>query len=105
MKRWIVWGALLLLLGSPQISLALRCDSKIIDTGDTMFRVQKYCGEPDARVFVGEQKFREYSPYEGTTVSKQQVWDWYYDRGHNKFTVRLRFRGGILVAIFDEGRG
>jgi hypothetical protein len=44
---WVLFGAML----SP--ALALRCNSDLVEEGDTKFELVKKCGEPTYSEFVG----------------------------------------------------
>ncbi len=97
-----------LLLCSVQ-SHALRCGTKIINTGDSKYKILARCGEPD---FV-ETREKYYPPgcnqygyynnrYDSTRfpichVEFIEVWT--YNFGPRKFIKELVFRDGVLKEI------
>ena len=61
MKKYcILVGILFVLLALPTSASAdqttMRCGSRIVQTGDSMFKVLRTCGEPVTKAVVGEKK-------------------------------------------------
>ncbi|MCY1281461.1 hypothetical protein D9M68_355840 [compost metagenome] len=68
-----------------------RCESKLVSVGDRSTEVQRKCGEPASRDFIG---------YSETTSGRQemQVEEWVYGPSNGMYHY-LRFVGGRLSEI------
>jgi len=81
----------------------LRCGSKLISEGDTIEKVQQYCGEPSerTRTWIQRQPRFEYGgqeiPFHGTEDVPVDLWT--YDFGANKLMRRIRFVAGKVESI------
>jgi hypothetical protein len=82
MKRAITF--LVFLLGTLAIHQAcadsLRCGTKLVDVGDSVYELLEKCGEPSAR--------------EGNR--------WIYDRGPEKLKMIVRVGEGVVRSIHTE---
>jgi hypothetical protein len=81
----------------------LRCGSKLVSEGDSIDKVQQYCGEPTAtkRTWITRQPRFEYGgqeiPFEGSEDVPVDLWT--YDFGPNKLMRRIRFVAGKVESI------
>ncbi|MFC4859643.1 DUF2845 domain-containing protein [Pseudomonas sp. MAHUQ-62] len=68
-----------------------RCESKLVSVGDRSVEVQRKCGEPASRSFIG---------YSVTTGGRQemQVEEWVYGPSNGMYHY-LKFLGGRLDEI------
>jgi hypothetical protein len=83
---------------------ALRCGTRVIDTGDRDFAVRDRCGEP----FWTEQFYSVDVRGADSAFERQteNVYDaWYYNFGPRRLMVRLLFRNGELVREETLGYG
>lgn len=83
---------------------ALRCNGRVVETGDYDFQVRERCGEPywisdDSTLLVADA----YGPVLHRAV--QQVQDWYYNFGSSSLVQRLVFVDGRLQQIDSLGYG
>jgi hypothetical protein len=82
----------------------LRCDGRVVGTGDRDIQVRARCGDPywvERRTDVlvrGED-----GPLEQRVAIEVEVW--YYNFGPNRLMQRLSFRDGVLVGIATLGYG
>jgi hypothetical protein len=97
---------------SPQIALAdgMRCGSRIVSEGDTLYDVRSVCGEPVASSQRVEYRtIRQHIPGPCVPQSGQMrcghfeertievvIDEWTYDLGSNKFIRYLTFEQGRL---------
>jgi hypothetical protein len=88
---------------NPATADSMRCGSRVINEGDTLEKVQQYCGDPAAqsRTYITRQpRFeaggREYS-FPGEEVVPVDVWT--YDFGPNKLMRRVRMIAGRVESI------
>jgi hypothetical protein len=118
-------GRLLLLLlatGLAQPALALRCGNKLVQRGDPMPKVLKYCGEPAATqtrsiVRRGVPRSRVYLDGELRSFSDDEllindrsfvevlVDEWTYNFGPRKLMRIVRFENGLVVDVKELGYG
>lgn len=79
------------LLAFNATASTFRCDSKLVSIGDRSVEVQRKCGEPASRDFIG---------YSETTSGRQemQVEEWVYGPTNGMYHY-LRFIGGRLNEI------
>ena len=104
-------GVLLLgvLLASNASADSLRCGSKVITEGDTIEKVQQYCGEPTEtqRTWMTRKPRFEYGgqeiPFEGSEDVPVDLWT--YDFGPNKLVRRIRFIAGKVDSIETREHG
>jgi hypothetical protein len=82
----------------------LRCDGRVVGTGDRDIQVRARCGDPywvERRTDVlvrGED-----GPLEQRVAIEVEVW--YYNFGPNRLMQRLAFRDGVLVGLTTLGYG
>ncbi len=101
-------AAVLLLLLVATASLpaaaALRCGSRLVDTGDADFRVRDRCGEPFwTETYLATDVFAQ-----GRDVQRLREvrWDvWYYNFGPRALMQKLVFVDGALRSIESLGYG
>lgn len=85
---------------------SLRCNGRIVSEGDTRLTVLRQCGQPalkDARcapVFVGPQLQPVPDAFIGFTVPCVPIEDWLYERGEGYLPATVRFRSGVVQAIY-----
>jgi hypothetical protein len=96
-------GLVALLIPLSATADAMRCGSRVINEGDTLEKVQQYCGDParQSRTYLTRQpRFvaggREYS-FPGEEVVPVDVWT--YDFGPNKLMRRVRMIAGRVESI------
>ena len=98
-----------LLFASAVSADTLRCGSKIISEGDTIEKVEQYCGEPveKKRTWMTRQPRFEYGgrevPFPGSEDVPVDLWT--YDFGANKLMRRIRFVAGKVDSIETLGHG
>lgn len=84
----------------------LRCGTVIIEPGDSMERVEHYCGAPDRIIIWGRNAYdggivpRQYN---GTLTMTASRWvtEFYY-RGNLAFDRWLLFKDDVLVGILED---
>ena len=81
-------------------AFALRCGNKIVDVGDRLHKVHRFCGEP-AYVDSYDQPISIYGYPQGFT----HVDVWTYNFGSNRFMQELIFENGVLRYINQLGYG
>jgi hypothetical protein len=92
-----------LLLSAAAPADTLRCGSRLISEGDTIDKVQQYCGEPveRTRTWIQRQPRFEYGgqeiPFQGSEDVPVDLWT--YDFGANKLMRRIRFVAGKVESI------
>ncbi len=88
---------LALATGSAQADI-MRCDGKVVSTGDRSYEVLQRCGEPSFRDEWQERLAYHHLP-------SAHVEEWYYDFGPARLVHVLRFRNGRLTDIDTDGYG
>ena len=101
-------------------ALAMRCGTKLVSKGDSMFKVYKLCGTAD---FVQERTIYRYGiPISRFTSVDNRlgdrelllhqrsrvevlVEDWTYNFGPNQFVRRVRFEDGVVIRIDTQSYG
>lgn len=80
------------LLPPPAGADSLRCNSRLVETGDPMFLVRELCGEPDIKVELSSVYTARFGflPYDE---------EWQYNFGPQKLMRFLRFRNGRLTRV------
>jgi Protein of unknown function (DUF2845) len=96
----------------------MRCGTKLVSDGDTMYEVRNVCGAPDQAVQRMEQ--RTVSRWvDGPCLYRGQVRcgnlvqytvdvqvdEWLYDFGSHQLLRNLVFEGGRLVRMYTGGYG
>lgn len=96
MKSLACVVAATLLLTFEAHASTFRCESKLVSLGDRAVEVQRKCGEPASRSFIG---------YLETSSGRQelQAEEWVYGPANGMYYY-LRFVGGRLNQI-DSKRG
>ncbi|UCG72225.1 MAG: DUF2845 domain-containing protein [Chromatiales bacterium] len=113
---------LLLAIGFTEPALALRCGNKLVQRGDPMPKVLKYCGEPVAtqtrsivrrgiprsRVFR-DRDLRGFSDEELLINDRSYVEvlvdEWTYNFGPRKLMRIIRFENGLVADVTELGYG
>lgn len=107
----------MLLISEP--ASAFRCGTRLVMAGMHELQVIAACGEPTTRRHLGytirsvglESRHvypgwtRSNFPGYSTFTEEVIVTEFVYNLGPRKFMRRLRFEGGVLVAIETIGRG
>lgn len=80
------------IFGSPAIQAeTLRCGTQLVSTGDRTFEVERKCGAPSQRDFVGYTL--------GPNVRQEMVVEeWLYGPTNGKLSI-LTFQGNRLIRI------
>lgn len=117
-------GFLLCVLFSQPL-LAMRCDSWVVEPGDSKADIYEACGAPDYTDShyerFGNNNYAEFGQYndnqnfqsgnqfnygqQNFRVIEVFVEEWTYDFGHSRLRQHLRFENGQLKEITDMGRG
>jgi hypothetical protein len=86
---------------------SLRCGSKLVTSGDTLYDVKVRCGEPAFAMRRTEvRSVSGWGPGASATRSVEVVIDeWTYDFGPQKFVQHLIFEQGLLVFVVPGHRG
>lgn len=92
----IILLAVILLFASAGQSMAFRCGSNLVTTGDRKVKVQGACGLPTTKEIICPRK----SSSCPTTLEI-----WYYNCGDNDYIYALTFEDGILTKETTEGSG
>lgn len=93
-----------LLAAPPASADTLRCEGRIVATGDRDLEVRARCGEP----YWIEQRTDVLVRGEDGPLEQRiaiEVETWYYNFGPNRLMQRLRFRDGVLVDAASLGYG
>lgn len=91
--RTPLWVLLTGLMASAPVAQAdtLRCGTQLISLGDRTFEVERKCGTPVDRSFVGYTL----GPY---ARQEMAIEEWLYGPSNGRITI-LRFEGNRLVRI------
>ncbi len=103
MNRQVILLGLATLL-FPGSAMALRCGQRIVDTGDTITRVSRYCPEPFwVDRYSSSHLGQSYYGYGNEIIGQRE--DWYLNFGPRKLMRRLTFFNGYLekVETLDYG--
>ena len=93
------WILIALLWATTSNADTLRCGSKIVQTGMTMAKVKKYCGNPSS-TSIEEQDVRSGPRVVGTT----EIHTWRYRRSSMQRTAVLEFDQEKLMSITYESK-
>ena len=89
-----LWLLAIFLWGINAFALTTyRCNSQLVSVGDRKFEVEKKCGEPFSREFVGERTYLQ-----GGKERTDYIEEWVYDLRYGFYDI-LTFEGGRLVRI------
>ena len=88
------------LLLTTEHAIALRCSNKIVDIGDRLHKVHRFCGDP-TYVDSYDQPVSIY-PYPNAS---KHIDVWTYNFGSTRFMQELIFENGILRYINQLGYG
>jgi hypothetical protein len=96
-------------LAFAEPALALRCGSKLVNTGDHKSKILKYCGEPTSvefRVIVrGYVSISDRSHRSIPGYGEIKVEEWTYNFGPRKFMRTIKFENGRVVSVKRLGSG
>lgn len=93
---FVVFSIALAALLAPRPAAALRCDDRVVTTGDHAFEVRARCGEP----YWVEDFSRMLVAGEDSALERrveQRLEAWYYNFGPNQLMRRLVFQDNRLV--------
>jgi hypothetical protein len=105
--KYLLIGICMLIIAEP--ALALRCGSKLVNTGDHKSKILKYCGEPtsvDVRtivrgyVSIPDRHYRRIPGYGEVLVE-----EWTYNFGPRRFMRTIKFEDGLVVSVKQLGSG
>ncbi len=103
--RYKTWIATLLLaapglfiLPAGEAGASMRCDGKLVQTGDRKFEVREVCGEPDVVIPL----HTVYTARYGHVPTREE---WQYNFGPHRLTRFLRFQQGRLTHIKNGPHG
>ena len=88
----------LAITGVAMADESLRCNLRLVGTGDSMARVLSLCGEPYYRSQVAWRSRVSYHPYI-ESVESVPVEEWVYDLGTTSFLRTVTFEAGHVVDI------
>lgn len=102
---------------SPASAIDMRCGTKLMRHGDSIYEVEKACGQPDlksqrvelrterhqSRVSCGEGEDEGACNRVRSRTVEVVIDEWTYDRGSTKFVRFLIFEQGKLVRV-EKGR-
>jgi hypothetical protein len=107
----------LLLASFPDDSLAFRCGSGLVITGDRTGKVLIECGPPTSKEVAGSKgqgksnpasrakKTRSSSESGSHREDSGKVERWFYNCGEHDFVYILTFEGGVLTKEETKGYG
>jgi hypothetical protein len=95
------------LLAGDASADTLRCGSKLVATGDTLYDVKMRCGDPAFATRRTEvRSVSSWGVGAGATRTIEVVIDeWTYDFGPQKFMQHLFFEQGRLISVITGHRG
>ena len=110
---------LLLCLFVADPAMALRCGNKLVNKGDPMAKVRKYCGDPvsiQQRTIVrrGIPRSRsgtDLNPYDDELLINTRSYvevlvdEWTYNFGPRKFMRVIRFENGLVADVKELRHG
>ncbi|MCB5196957.1 DUF2845 domain-containing protein [Deefgea salmonis] len=92
-------------LASSVMAGSLRCNQALIDVGDSMRRVEQYCGEPtEAQQYTMPLTYIDARGYR-RNGGEQVYTEWIYNFGPNRFMAKVRFIAGDVTQIHELGYG
>jgi hypothetical protein len=111
-KTWVYWALIVLpLLGSWQSAEALRCENRLVSSGDSPVEVLEKCGPPTWQQFR-EEEIEIFEPFfvDGKRVLVARritvpVEVWTYNFGPHALIYVLTFRKDRIVDIRTRGYG
>jgi hypothetical protein len=83
---------LFLMAAAPAAADSLRCNGRLLKTGDRMYEVRKACGEPDVRVPL----YPVYTLEFGVVPLHEE---WQYNFGPQRLLHFVRFQNGRLTVV------
>ncbi len=93
--NWQVIFLALAMLSFSGNAMALRCGQRIVETGDTITRVSRYCPEPFwVDRYSAPHYAHSYYGYGNEIIGQRE--DWYLNLGPRKLMRRLTFFNGYL---------
>lgn len=111
-KTWLYWALILVMvLGCWQSAEALRCQSRLVSSGDSPFEVVKKCGPPTVQQYRDEEiEILEPIFIDGRKVLVSRritipVEVWTYNFGPHELIYELIFRDDRVVKIRTRGYG
>ncbi|WP_410499505.1 DUF2845 domain-containing protein [Chitinibacter sp. S2-10] len=89
---------------TAQAETNFRCGNYVIGAGNTMNEIVARCGEPaQRRDYYKSPVYHDYYGYR--YLHEQEVTEWVYNYGPDKFMVQLRFLNGELQDVETLGYG
>ena len=107
--QMIVIGLVILFFFSTD-TLAFRCGSGLVTSGDTKMQVFITCGKPTSKEKACEGRQTNAGRDEDGKIKKSKKCAnkldvWYYNCGDNDYIYALTFENGILKKESTEGKG
>jgi Protein of unknown function (DUF2845) len=100
----ILWGFGLLMMATLGHADSLRCEGKLIATGDSKGSVEQKCGAPASQDSYCKPSAQPASKTDQTSACTW-VDIWRYNRGQGQFSVEVEFQQGVITAINNAERG
>lgn len=111
--------AISLFSSEPATADSLRCDRRLVSTGDSQYQVRAVCGAPDAETRRVEHRTvrrhvsgpcRDGSSKAHCGVVEERtveviIDEWVYDFGSNRFVQHVLFEQGTLVRVISGSYG
>ena len=105
--KYLLIGICILIIAEP--ALALRCGSKLVNTGDHKSKILKYCGEPtsvEVRIIVrGYVSIPDRSHRRIPGYGEVRVEEWTYNFGPRRLMRIIKFENGLVVSVKRLGSG
>jgi Protein of unknown function (DUF2845) len=100
----ILFATSLFLLAMNSQADSLRCEGKLISTGDSKGSVEQICGAP-----ASQDSYCKPIPQSQNLHPKEEACTrvdiWRFNRGAGQFAVEVEFQNGVVTAINNGERG
>lgn len=104
MKILLGLGLGMYMLAAHSYADSLRCEGKLISTGDSKGSVEQKCGAPASQDSYCKP-MAQAAPKKDQTPACTWVDVWHYNRGQGQFSVEVEFQQGVVTAINNAERG
>lgn len=96
-------AAIIMIAAAPAGAQSLRCQDRLVQTGDSKAAVIGKCGQPVQQDSYCKPVEPSATPAP-VVVPCETVDEWTYNPGSGKFLVRLRFEQGVLKSMVNGER-